>query len=71
MSAPSLPQLQSVFAPAGETAARITSLSWVLIIGAALIFIAVMGLLGWAIRAQYFWNWASVKSSHKTHPIYK
>lgn len=53
MSASLLPQhLQSVFAPAGEAAARISSLSWVLIIGAALIFIAVMALLGWAIRAQ-------------------
>lgn len=52
MSAPLLPQLQSVLAPAGEAAARITSLSWVLIIGAALIFTAVMGLLVWAIRAQ-------------------
>jgi cytochrome c oxidase subunit 2 len=52
MSAPAMPQLQSVLIPAGEAAARITSLSWVLIIGGALIFTAVMGLLGWAICAR-------------------
>jgi cytochrome c oxidase subunit 2 len=52
VNAPALPQLQSVLAPAGEAAARITSLSWVLIVGAALIFTAVMGLLVWAIRVQ-------------------
>jgi cytochrome c oxidase subunit 2 len=53
VSAPVLPQpLQSVFAPAGEAAARITSLSWVLIIGAALIFVFVMALLAMALRGR-------------------
>lgn len=52
MNAPLLPQLQSVLAPAGEAAARIATLSWVLIIGASLIFIAVMGLLGRAMYAH-------------------
>lgn len=52
MSTPWLPQLQSVLAPGGEAAARITSLSWALIVGAALIFVAVMGLLAWSLRAQ-------------------
>lgn len=46
---PLVPQIQSVLAPAGEAAARITSLSWVLIIGATLIFVGVMALLAWAL----------------------
>lgn len=50
MSAPAAPPLQSVLAPAGEAAARITSLSWVLMIGATLIFVLVMALLAWALR---------------------
>ncbi len=45
-----LPQIQSVLAPAGEAAARITSLSWLLIIGATLIFVGVMVLLAAALR---------------------
>jgi cytochrome c oxidase subunit 2 len=50
---PPLPaQLQSVLAPAGEAAARLTSLSWLLIIGATLIFVFVMALLGAALRAR-------------------
>lgn len=53
MSAPLLPQLQSVLAPAGAAAAQITSLSWVLIAGAALIFTAVMLLLALAIRGRH------------------
>lgn len=52
MSAPSPLQLQSVLAPAGEAAARITSLSWLLIVGATLIFVFVMGLLAWAIHGR-------------------
>ena len=48
----SLPQLQSVLVPAGAAASAITSLSWVLIVGATLIFVAVMVLLGWAIRRR-------------------
>ncbi|MEO8022988.1 cytochrome c oxidase subunit II [Polaromonas sp.] len=52
MSAPLLPQLQSVLAPAGEAGASITSLSWVLIIGATLIFVFVMTLLAWALRGR-------------------
>jgi cytochrome c oxidase subunit 2 len=49
MSSPLPQQLQSVLAPAGEAAARIGSLSWVLIIGALLIFVFVMVLLALAI----------------------
>jgi cytochrome c oxidase subunit 2 len=45
-------QLQSVLAPAGEAAARITSLSWLLIVGASLIFVAVMALLAAAIHGR-------------------
>ena len=45
----SLPQLQSVLAPAGAAASAITSLSWVLIAGASLIFVGVMALLGCAL----------------------
>jgi len=52
VSAPLLPQLQSVFSPAGTSAASIANLSWVLIIGAALIFAAVMGLLAWAVSRR-------------------
>ena len=52
MSAPLLPQLQSVLAPAGAAAGAIASLSWVLIMGSALIFISVMALLAWAIRRR-------------------
>ena len=46
---PPLPQLQSVLSPAAEAAARITSLSWVLIVGAALIFAGMMALLAIAV----------------------
>ncbi|RZJ27069.1 MAG: c-type cytochrome [Haliea sp.] len=52
MSAPLLPQVQSVFAPAGEAAARLSSLSWVLIIGATLIFAGVMMLLAVSLRGR-------------------
>lgn len=52
MSAPLLPQVQSVLAPAGEAAARITSLSWLLIIGATLIFVFVMALLAGSLRGR-------------------
>ena len=55
MSAPLLPlapQLQSVLAPAGEAAARITSLSGLLIIGATLIFVFVMALLAGSLRRR-------------------
>ena len=45
----SLPQLQSVLVPAGAAASAITSLSWVLMVGATVIFVAVMALLVWAI----------------------
>jgi len=47
-----LEQLQSVFSPAGAPAATLASLSWVLITGAALIFVAVMGLLAWAVSRR-------------------
>ncbi|GAB3472780.1 cytochrome c oxidase subunit II [Polaromonas eurypsychrophila] len=46
------PHIQSVLAPAGEAAARITSLSWLLIIGATLIFVFVMTLLVVALRGR-------------------
>lgn len=52
MSTALLPQIQSVLAPAGEAAARITSLSWVLIAGATLIFALVMALLVMALRGH-------------------
>lgn len=52
MSAPLPQQLQSVLAPAGEAAAHITSLSWLLIIGATLIFVFVMALLMAALRGH-------------------
>lgn len=52
MSAVLPPQVQSVLAPAGEAAARITSLSWLLIFGATLIFLFVMGLLVVALRGR-------------------
>ena len=52
MNAPLLPQVQSVLAPAGEAAARITSLSWLLIAGATLIFVFVMVLLVAALRGR-------------------
>ena len=52
MSAPLLPPLQSVFSPAGASAGAIASLSWVLIVGATLIFVAVMGLLAWAVSRR-------------------
>lgn len=42
-------QLQSVLSPAGPAAATISSMSWVLFTGGALIFIGVMALLAWAV----------------------
>ena len=42
--------LQSVLSPAGKAAQTIAGMSWVLIIGAALIFIGVMALLAWSFR---------------------
>lgn len=47
-----LPQLQSVLLPAGAAASAITSLSWVLIAGATLIFVGVMLLLAWALQRR-------------------
>ena len=46
---PALRQLQSVLSPAAGAAAAIASLSWVLMLGAAVIFAGVMGLLAWAV----------------------
>ena len=48
----SLPQLQSVLLPAGAAASAIANLSWVLIAGAALIFVGVMLLLAWALQRR-------------------
>lgn len=47
-----LPQLQSVLLPAGAAASAITSLSWVLISGATLIFVGVILLLAWALQRR-------------------
>ena len=52
LTAPALPQLQSVLSPAGPAAASIVSLSWVLVVGAAVIFAGVMGLLTWAVSRR-------------------
>ena len=52
LTAPALPQLQSVLSPAGPAAASIVSLSWVLVVGAAVIFAGVMGLLVWAVSRR-------------------
>ena len=59
LTAPALPQLQSVLSPAGPAAASIVSLSWVLVVGAAVIFAGVMGLLAWAV---------SRRSARPVHP---
>ena len=59
LTAPALPQLQSVLSPAGPAAASIVSLSWVLVVGAAVIFAGVMGLLAWAV---------SRRSTRPVHP---
>ena len=44
--------LQSVLSPAGQAAQQVAGLSWILIGGAALIFIGVMGLLVWSLRQR-------------------
>jgi cytochrome c oxidase subunit II len=49
---PGLFELPSVLSPAGEAADTIAFLSWVLIIGAALIFAVVMLLLAWAVARR-------------------
>ena len=49
---PGVPQLQSVLSPAGDAAAIIAGLSWVLIAGASAIFALVMGLLWWAVSRR-------------------
>ena len=45
-------QLQSVLSPAGQAAQTVSSLSWVLIVGAALIFTGVMALLVWSLKQR-------------------
>jgi cytochrome c oxidase subunit 2 len=53
MSAPpATPSSPSVLSPAGAEAAALSELSWVLFIGAALIFVGVMVLLGWTLRGR-------------------
>ena len=42
-------QLQSVLSPAGTAAHTVAGISWVLFVGAAIIFAAVMALLAWAL----------------------
>ena len=49
---PGLFELPSVLAPAGGAADTIAGVSWVLIIGAAVIFAVVMLLLVWALRRR-------------------
>ncbi|MEO6320251.1 MAG: cytochrome c oxidase subunit II [Polaromonas sp.] len=51
-AAPALPQLQSVLSPATDAASTIASLSWLLFVGAALIFAGVMVLLAWAVSRR-------------------
>jgi len=51
-SKPGLFELPSVLSPAGVAADTIAGLSWVLIIGAALIFAVVMLLLAWALQGR-------------------
>ena len=52
VSKPGLFELPSVLSPAGVAASTIAGLSWVLIIGAALIFAVVMLLLAWALLGR-------------------
>lgn len=51
-TAPPAPSSPSVLSPAGVEAAALNELSWVLFIGAALIFVGVMVLLGWTLRRR-------------------
>ena len=50
MTAPA--PLQSVLSPAGRAADIIASLSWVMMLGAGVIFVGVMGLLAWAVARR-------------------
>jgi cytochrome c oxidase subunit 2 len=47
-----LAQAQSVLSPAAGAVATIASLGWVLMLGAGVIFIGVMGLLAWAVSRR-------------------
>ena len=47
-----LAQAQSVLSPAAGAASTIASLSWVLMLGAGVIFAGVMGLLAWAVSRR-------------------
>jgi cytochrome c oxidase subunit 2 len=47
--------LQSALAPAGPEAAAIAAMTWVLVAGAATIFVAVMGLAAWALVSPPAW----------------
>ena len=51
-SKPGLFELASVLTPAGGAADTIAGLSWVLIVGAALVFAVVMLLLAWAVARR-------------------
>ena len=58
-----LAPMHSVLSPAGRAADIIANLSWVMMIGAGVIFFGVMGLLAWAVsrragqRAVRTWVW--------------
>ncbi|MES2944221.1 MAG: cytochrome c oxidase subunit II [Pseudomonadota bacterium] len=45
-------QLQSVLSPAGQAAQTVAGMSWVLIVGATLIFAVVMALLVWSLKQR-------------------
>ena len=45
-------QLQSVLSPAGQAAEQVAGMGWILMGGAALIFVGVMGLLVWSLRQR-------------------
>ena len=47
-----LAPVQSVLSPAGRAAETIASLSWVMMLGAGVIFVGVMGLLAWAVARR-------------------
>jgi cytochrome c oxidase subunit II len=57
----------SVFRPAGPFAAKITHLTWFLIILATIVYIGVMGVLMWAISRNRSRDPAAVDLSHRPH----
>jgi cytochrome c oxidase subunit 2 len=49
MSPSSDPSPPNWLAPAGPAAGEIAAVTWVVLIGGAVIYLAVLGLLGWAV----------------------